>query len=363
MYSLHTHDTFFFRGNGEFTSGENSFTSGLFPPNPQTLYGALRGNWIEQYGTVEAFISGAYREKVGTPDSHGALQLNGVYLSLDDYLYVPLPQHTQVLKSDTGILTAHPLKLVKGSNRESDDAGSRLIGVSRKKSTSPDGKWIKAVDWKTLMIKKEPVDVLTVTDFIEEQPKIGIYVDNDSGTAKDGMLYQYSRNVLKETAALVIDAHLPDPLDLLTMGNKGTLWSMEKEPELREQLNFVYDAQAILPDVEQSKMIAVTLLTPALVTSELIDEQTKVFNYTKTNWIQSAIPRPVHTGGWDIVKKRPKPRYTMLKPGTTFIITTPDESIEDFLDEINSTLFSDEGQEEGYGRVIISPIQFEEERV
>lgn len=47
----------FFRQQGT-TSGENTFATGIFPPNPQTIYGALRGNWIEQYGNVEDFNHG-----------------------------------------------------------------------------------------------------------------------------------------------------------------------------------------------------------------------------------------------------------------------------------------------------------------
>ena len=361
MYKLATYDAFFFRGNGEFSSGENTFATGIFPPNPQTIYGALRGNWIEQYGNVEDFNHGKYANEIGTPTSHGKLRLKGIYLSKGKTLYLPLPQDCQVIQKEDGKLEAHLLELEKGKGYESDGAQFRLVGVSNKKSESAEGKWITVKDWEKLVLKREPVEVLPLGSFVQEQPKTGIYLNRSTRTAQDGMLYQYSRNVLAPDVSIVIAAELPGSLKRLSMGNKGTLWSIEEAPEFQGELKKLSDNPETVKGIKESGLVRITLLTPSLVTKELIDKDTNQFRFTGTDWIQSAIGRPQQSGGWDMARKRPKTRYTMLAAGTSFIVRVPETNSDAFLATLRETAFTDAGKEEGYGKAIISPVNLIEE--
>ena len=361
MYKLATYDAFFFRGNGEFSSGENTFATGVFPPNPQTIYGALRGNWIEQYGNVEDFNHGKYANEIGTPTSHGKLRLKGIYLSKGNTLYLPLPQDCQVIRKEDGKLEAHLLELEKGKGFESDGAQYRLVGVSNKKSESAEGKWITVKDWEKLVLKREPVGVLPLGSFVQEQPKTGIYLNRATHTAQDGMLYQYSRNVLAPDVSIVIAAELPGSLKRVSMGNKGTLWSIEEVPKFQGELKKLSDNPETVKGIKESRLVRITLLTPSLVTKELIDKDTNQFRFTGTDWIQSAIGRPQQSGGWDMARKRPKTRYTMLAAGTSFIVRVPETNSDAFLATLRETAFTDAGKEEGYGKAIISPVNLIEE--
>lgn len=46
IISLEAIDTLFFRDGKPFTMGEDNFASGIFPPAPSVLYGALRSAYF-----------------------------------------------------------------------------------------------------------------------------------------------------------------------------------------------------------------------------------------------------------------------------------------------------------------------------
>ena len=258
-------------------------------------------------------------------------------------------------------MEAHLLELEKGKGYESDGAQYRLVGVSNKKSESAEGKWITVKDWEKLVLKREPVEVLPLGSFVQEQPKTGIYLNRSTRTAQDGMLYQYSRNVLAPDVSIVIAAELPGSLKRVSMGNKGTLWSIEEVPEFQGELKKLSDNPETVKGVKESGLVRITLLTPSLVTKELIDRDTNQFRFTGTDWIQSAIGRPQQSGGWDMARKRPKTRYTMLAAGTSFIVRVPETNSDAFLATLREIAFTDAGKEEGYGKAIISPVNLIEE--
>ena len=67
-------DTFFFRNHKSMNAGEDSFASGVFPPRPGTVYGALRSAYIHKKSNFSTFAAGTDSELVrwmGTPSRHG----------------------------------------------------------------------------------------------------------------------------------------------------------------------------------------------------------------------------------------------------------------------------------------------------
>ncbi|MBE3551069.1 MAG: hypothetical protein IMX03_07595 [Brockia lithotrophica] len=51
-------DTFFFRDHRPFQMGADAAASGMFPPRPGTVYGALRAAYIAYYGGFNQFYRG-----------------------------------------------------------------------------------------------------------------------------------------------------------------------------------------------------------------------------------------------------------------------------------------------------------------
>lgn len=360
MYKLHTRDAFMFRGNGSFTAGENAFARGVFPPNPQTIYGALRGNWIDHTGNYSAFYAGDYREIVGTPTEHGSLQLKGIYLIKNQEIYIPLPLDSQVIEGADEGLKAQALKLVKGSRRQSDNQPYRLMGRVQEKSKSANSKWMKAKDWEKF-INVEPISVYGLNHFIVEEAKLGIARDPDTRSARLGLLYQVQKYKFLEGASLAIEATEVDNLSVLSMGHKGTLWTLTKDDSLSEALHSFKTSVNKSLDKDNYEYIRVSLLTPALAREELLNEEKEKLRWFDFPYIAQASQRPEYIGGWDIVKKEAKARYACLSSGTSFILsrksmTTSPEEIKALMENV----YSDVRQEEGYGRVIISPVFIEQ---
>ena len=150
FYSLITKDRFYFRGNSENKASENNHSTGVFPPNLQTLYGAVRGNWIDAYGDYDSFNKGDYEKTIGTINKPGEFSIEGIYLAKNKELYVPIPLDVQVIEETDGSFYAQTLEVHKGFERESDGLKYRLMARENKKSESALGFWIRVKDVEVL---------------------------------------------------------------------------------------------------------------------------------------------------------------------------------------------------------------------
>jgi len=61
-YKITPNDTLFFRGGMPFTMGAESWTEIIFPPNPSTLYGAIRTWLIFAKGSLKDFKEGRFKQ-------------------------------------------------------------------------------------------------------------------------------------------------------------------------------------------------------------------------------------------------------------------------------------------------------------
>lgn len=333
MQLLHTMDSFYFRGHGSFGIGDQIGAPSLFPPRPGTVYGAYRTAWIERNGTIEDFLNGDYAEAIGTPEQSGALQLRGLFLKKGEDIFLPLPYDHQVVDGK-----AYPLELRKGLGYESDGAVYRLYGPIDQKSESADGKWIRLRDVEELLTHHRPVEVFSRSYFVHEEPKVGVALDRVSGRVEESMLYQINRLRLKRDVSLLVDSTLNETLPTVKLGQGSTRWLVAED-----------DTHTIPIRIgsTESDTLRVTWLTPAVITEPLVMEGR--FRYFDAPWIQTAMARTGLDGGWDMVKQRPKIRKTLIPAGTSLLVDARRQSLTDLPSQL-----TDEGKEQGYGRVMYS---------
>jgi len=92
LWLIEPNDLLFFRDSRPFTAGETDFATGLFPPMPSTLYGAVR-SWLllANPAVFERFRKGKHRV-LGSPCEPGSLRIAGPFLYHDKRgLLLPAP--------------------------------------------------------------------------------------------------------------------------------------------------------------------------------------------------------------------------------------------------------------------------------
>lgn len=355
MYKIFTDQSFFFRGNGSFNAGDDNYAQGIFPPNPQTLYGALRSNYIEAYGSVAAFENGEMEEEIGSPHTDGKLEIKAIVMSINDDIYVPLPHDCQVNEDKDDIFHAKSLLLCKGECFESDQSDYRFIAPKNKKSVSSSGKWINIVHWQALN-NGEEVPVITSDSFTVNDTKIGIARNYKTHSAHKGMLYQYNRMYLNEGVSILIDVDLPRPINHISMGNKGILWHMSENKLAKEKWQKFLQETQNREYILSGNAVRLSFLTPSLIEDDFITNN-KELRFIDKPVIQSVIERPNMVGGWDMYRKRPKPRIPMLLAGTTFAINKPKKQEDEWIENIKKTIYTDVNKKAGYGRILLSPMR------
>lgn len=357
FYSLVTHDRFYFRGSGENIAGQHHTANSVFPPTLQTMYGAIRGNWIDQHGNYPEFMKGVYTDTMGTIDSPGNFKLKGIYLAKDNQLYIPLPLDNQISEKE-GKYYARPLLLSKGQGWESDHAHYRFIAQNEGKSKDNHQLWV-AVNHLADLHANHEVECFALSHFVMPEEKIGIGLNPKTSSVQEGMLYQFTGYYLKENVSLVVNIEQLIDLAFIRFGNSGTMWSITSSPQYGKQFELLSQQNF----KQSTKYLRVTTLTPAIITGDLVENQTHYRWNSNNRLVQMIVPRAQRLAGWDMAKRAPKPKYAMLEAGTTFIVeATENTSLTEQAAAIASKPHTDLMSEAGFGQLLVTPFTLFKDR-
>lgn len=354
-------DTLFFRTGRPFMMGEDTWADSLFPPYPSTLYGAIRSFLIFQRKGLETFINGEYQDDIGTPDKKGSLKIRGPLLTKDDELFFPAP--LDLLTSERGKLT--PLDLVEKPPGITSDypLSYTLLHKSKEKADEPEG-WLSSIELKEYL-KNGKTEYCAIKDnnlFLSES-KIGVAREKSTLTTKEGHLYRIPMIQLKEKVSLAAEIEgvrgIPSS-GIIQLGgeNKGAIFeTIENSVERFRNADL---------NVE-NKFFKTYLATPAIfkkgwipdwINQENFEGQYPGSNGIKLKLICCATGKPIHIGGWDIARKKPKPLYKAIPAGSVYyfkILDKPDElKVKDAFHLKN---VSDINPEEGFGLSIVGEVK------
>ncbi len=143
-------DTFFFKNHHATQAGETTVMESMFPPRPNTIYGALRAAYIYAYSSFDEFARGAderVKRWMGTPNERGAFRLHYCALADGDSLFLPLPLDYQVVEEGDS-LKAYPLQLAKDRKPSSASTMWRLASSRREKTKSSQHRYVSLSEWK-----------------------------------------------------------------------------------------------------------------------------------------------------------------------------------------------------------------------
>ncbi|WP_270165793.1 type III-B CRISPR module-associated Cmr3 family protein [Paenibacillus sp. SYP-B4298] len=379
MLTLTPADSFFFKGHMMTEMGTPSHWSSLFPPRPNTVYGALRSAYIHKHGSFKSFREGTdnkIKHWMGTPTSFGAFRQQALLLKHGDSPLLPVPMDTQIRRkigegrTDNSKLQAVPLKLIVNGAVSSTSVRYTLMPFSSsnndEKVEDHHGKYASREKWCEHVWSQEPLtDLHTLTDILDTYQKMGIRLDEGTRAAEDSHFFQFNMMSMKKGYALLsMGSEEPDfsEVPYVSMGAENRPWFIQRN-RMPWQLWTELQLQQLKEQLLANSIARIILLTPLVLPVGFSFEQQlqtrwEMLNGAVVQLITWATGHSELYGGWDIVRHRPKPRAWMLPAGTVFYVKVRKEDIPKFIEAANGfTLFSGEtdGRDfEGFGFAVIA---------
>ncbi|SDZ03093.1 type III-B CRISPR module-associated protein Cmr3 [Tindallia californiensis] len=374
-------DTFFFRNHQSMNIGEDAEASGIFPPHPQTVYGALRSAYIHRYSDFGTFCKGTdenLKAFAGTPEECGSFQIKGVLLYDQEKLYCPLPLDYLVKNQlEEGKQKAYSLRLKRDpdKNLSSDSSHWKLVSDRQEKTTSSDGIYVAMEEWKKTVVREmdastsvEEVVVNTLDKWICSEVKVGIARNRLTGMSEEGMFYQmdflrFRQEASKnETAGLSIITNTEGDsfkdISLLRLGGRNRPWlieSVSKTPKLISESM----KKNIVNTIEETGIARIILLSPAIWKYgnrpscwNEASNTLELGNNFSLEVVTAAVGRGHLVGGWDIVERRPKKRALAVSAGSVLYVKVPKDKVLSVVEAVEKHNWSDDLQNQGYGWVV-----------
>jgi len=354
-------DTLFFRTGRPFKMGEDTWAESLFPPYPSTLYGAIRSFLIFQREGLKAFKNGKYKNDIGTPDKKGSLKIKGPLIS-SKYHELLFPAPLDLVKLEDKLI---PLLFTKKPQGFISDYSLSyvLINESKEQVKEPGG-WLTDIEFKGYL-KNRKIEYFFIkdSDLFLSEPKIGIARERTTLTTKEGYLYRIPMIRLKDEVSLV--AEIEEVSDMPKTGIIQ-LGGESREAKFESTENIFKKLENIELNLE-NKFFKIYFATPAIfkkgwipkwINKENFEGEYPKLNGIKLKLVCCAIGKPVHIGGWDIAKNRPKPLYKAIPPGSVYYFEVLDKSDSLKIKEaFHLKNISDINSKEGFGLSIVGEVK------
>jgi len=314
-------DTWFFRDGTPFDSdGPQSGVTGVFPPYPPTVAGAVRAAFARRNGwDGQSRWSGDLARSLGDgPDDLGALVLTGPFVLHEEKPIFPMPRH--VVGSHDATRWVPRALLRPGGDRVECDLGraARLPALPATTSTPTSAKaasdsWVTAEGLARIVRGDLPEtsEIRDSRDLWSTEPRIGIE-RTEARVTKDGALYS-SRHVRpRPSVEIAVDVDgappsfvVPDG-DIVPFGGESRCAECQVRaatPELR------FD-----PEAERATHVALIALTPLLVDRSALRGEAPIGSHG-LRVVSACIDRAVRIAGYDSVQRRPVGARNAVGPG------------------------------------------------
>lgn len=357
LWSFAALDTLFFKESRPMEAVGGSELASVFPPPARTLIGAIRTavgeshkvDWAE-YGAG----SHPLRDIIGAPDSLGPLRFTGPYLLSHGERLFPVPcAYLQTADGQQTRLT--PAK----SAIECDLGKVRLpIKMQADLPAKPLENAFLTFEGLQQFLSGKEIDqsqIRTAATLFAHEERLGIGRDNSTRTTGDGLLYQ-TRHIrplhaadlqIGMTVSGLQDPSLPEA-GMVRLGAEGRLAAWQR------------GAVPALPVADGSKSgLLLVLLTPALFAGGWLpdgfaaheEESGRVWlgelAGIRLKLISSVVGKPVREGGWDMVRRAPRPLLSYAPGGSCYFCEVVDGDIGHARSALHGIQL---GQETEYGR-------------
>lgn len=360
-------DTLFFRDGKPFTMGENHWTNSIFPPNMSTVYGAIRTAYFSE--NIELFHQLEEKKELNTEkDPTKKLIIRRMFYRIGSgnnkgyYYNMPLDlvrlkdMPNKIMKNEIKEkkYEVYPLKIMENKYTNSNPL-KYILYYDEHIKTMKDGLIEENKMYDYINGRKDNIKISRISDYLSDEPKIGIGIDKKTGTSKDSRLYRVDLKRLKDLF-LVIE------FEGIELKSKGVikLGGEGKYANYKEISQRPYPLKLVATD-EISRGFKLNLMTPAIFEKgwfpkEVKEEDEYILGNDKfkVKLVAAVVGKHTLIGGYDMAKNRPKPMLKAIPAGSTYYFEILEGESKDIVEYFHQTSISDRMAKEGYGLSYVS---------
>lgn len=359
---LKPNDTFFFRDGRPFTRGEQSEGYSIETPFPSTVMGALRTAYIAFCGDMRQFANNEDEIKsvIGTKQSldGASIHISGVFLGRSDGLpYYPTPRDL-VSEKKSKDLKLYPLSIKSKNDTFSSNSELPMLltwNDSKMQVEHTEGH-ISYDNLRKYLLGETECLAAEKSDFIIDEPKVGITRDRKTLTAAEGMLYRINmKRFTNSKLGFIVDVDGIDRLPesgLIKLGGEGKGFVYRKISQKTDP--FSDDDWTTL----QNKVKAAGKFKLYLATHAIFDEGWFPKRlHQDIELITAAVGAYIPVGGWDVAHGRPKGTYRAVPAGSVYYFKLTNRAdIDKILSCLHYKNISDQRAQEGFGLAYVGAV-------
>lgn len=357
---LKPNDLFFFRDGRPFTRGEQSEGYSIETPFPSTVMGALRTAYIAFCGDMRQFVNDEMKSVIGTNQSlNGAsIHIRGVFLARRGGLsYYPSPRDL-VSEKKSQDLKLYPLSIEPKNDAFSHSSQLPMLltwSDSQMQVEHTEGH-VSCDNLRKYLLGETGCLAAEKSDFIIDEPKVGITRDRKTMMAAEGMLYRINMKRFTDSAlGFIADVDGIDQLPehgLIKLGGEGKGFAYSQISQKTDP--FSDDNWTLLQDrVKAAKKFKLYLATHAIFDEGCFPKGL----HPDIELIAAAIGNYVTVGGWDVALGHPKDTYRAVPAGSVYYFKlTNSVDIDDILNCLHYKNISDQRAQEGFGLAYVGAV-------
>lgn len=335
--------------------GEDTWATGIFPPLPSTVYGALRTAYLAEHPEEQEAID----------EKTSKLSLAGIYLLQEEHGFLfPAPADCYVNRERPGNAFLQ---------YNIDEPGSAILSAAHQRTHNLLAFGFRPAEG--LFLPKESLSryledistddeevklrqVIPKDDLVQYEDKIGLGRDNATRSAQESMLYRVQMQRWRDLI-LVVDSNLEElgigKPALMKLGAEGKavyLSPTEHLPEFPEQEKL-------------GPCFKLYLATPALFSNGWLPKslQAGPDGHVKGEWqgldvelLAAFTGKPQRLGGFDIKQKCPKPMRLAVPAGSVYYLHAPGASAKQINSAFHDQMISEYLPKQGYGHALVGAL-------
>lgn len=384
ILSIRPVDVLFFRDSKPFSRGSEHFSKSIFPPYPQTLYGALRTKALEELGCdFEMFANGKIsedtfsnkellkeygidkiKEEIGTPQQPGKFSLKGPFLLHQErVIYLKLPADVKKKTTSNDFIKLTPFNW-EDEGIYADCEIKFYPHFITEDILEDEDAYISLGDFTDfyLLNRAQLQRVQTPNEIFTYEKRVGIQLDSQTSTTQEGKLYTISVVRMKDDwsfCVFVENLSILPQTGTIKLGGANRVCEFRHILDNEDPFRFYYQKiNDIKNQINQSKKFRLVFLTPAIFKKGWLPEKVNnnyelEINNLKLKLITACINKPEYISGWDIAKKRPKPLKKLVPAGSVYYFELVEGDVDELFEIFNLKNFSDENSQLGFGLTII----------
>lgn len=369
---IEPYDIFMPRGNSHWGVNSGDYGQIQMLPTPSIFAGAIRSFIaVHDADAFEAIKKGnlpndsKYARSLGTLEEPGEFRIKNVLLvQKKDKGYEPIysmPGDITIF-DNSDVRMAKPVALPSVIKHQNHLPYSAVLKAPAKK---PSGKYYLSCKGYEKYINGYEItfdDLISISSLWQTEMRVGIGLDSNTGTAKEGMLYSAESISFKENIGFLVEVEGAD--DVLPSDGTLSLGGDQRAADycLISVNQFQYD----LKNIEQKKKFKLILTTPAIFNNGWLPDNIEKIGedyYLKykdcsAKLVCAAINGYETVSGWNMVKNMPKVAMKSVPAGSVYWFENFEGALSSLNELLNKGLWCENADRqrvaEGYNRFAVA---------